>query len=580
MKGNIKIILHGGKILTLRPNNHVATGGEGAVYRASNIVIKLYSDSQKMERDNMADKINFLSTLANQFIVAPKGVVKNQKDQPVGYYMDFVKGEPLARVFTNDFRNREGFTDDNASTLVDYMREVFNFAHSKGAILVDANEMNWLVDLKSPDDPQPRAIDVDSWSIGQWKPSVIMPSIRDWHSKGFNELTDWFAWAIVTFQIYTGIHPYKGKLDGYKPNDLEERMKANASVFTAGVRLNRAVRDFSCIPDPLLDWYTAVFQQGERSEPPSPFTTTMPGSATQAARVMYTSATTTGSLVFDKLYSKADDKVIRVFTCGAIMLESGKIIDISTKHKIAQAHSRSCQVVAAEKGWLKGDIDRGQFKFSFINSTDLKEQFLNLDIAGHGLVRYENRLFVITDKGLTEMKLKIFGKSVLSVGQTWGVMVNSTRWFDGVGIQDAMGAAYLITPFDDNACAQVRVPELDYLQPVMARAGNRFVVVVGLDRNGIYQKIEFTLDKDYSSYKIRQSSTDEAGLNIAILPKGVCATIIDDGELNIFVPTSGVENIVSDKNILTDMNLSNWDNKVVYIQNGELWTVRMASTGK
>lgn len=571
--GNTKIILDGRGPLTLRPSDHIATGGEGSVYKAAATVIKLYTDANKMQRDGMVDKIKILSGFNHDFIVAPKGLVLLPSGVPVGYYMDFVDGEPLPRVFTNDFRKREGFTDAHASILVDHSQKIISFAHSKGAVMVDANEMNWLAVLKKRNDPEPRVIDVDAWSIGKWPASVIMPSIRDWHTKGFNQASDWFSWGIVTFQIYTGIHPYKGTLNGYKPNELEKRMKANASVFSPGVKLNNAVRDFSIIPGPLLDWYAATFQNGKRSIPPSPFDK---GIATaQIARVLHATTTASGLLILDKLFGKADDQVIRVFPCGVVMLDSGKLIDLSKARLIGMSGFRDCEIVKTETGWLKAEINNGDIKFFHINERDLKEEELALSIKGYKLFRYENRLFVVTDKGLTEVTLKILGKPIIAFGKTWGVMINSTRWFDGVGIQDTMGAAYLIAPFGESACVQIRVKELDGLKPVTAKAGSRYIVIIGLDSSGNYQKVELTFDREYGSYKAWQSVTDSADLNIAILPKGVCAAIANDGELDIFVPTSGTLNKVQDKVISTDMALANWDDKVVYIQNGAVWSVKM-----
>ncbi|MFC1598630.1 hypothetical protein ACFL2U_01285 [Patescibacteria group bacterium] len=572
-RGNIPVVLENRGALTLRPNDHVATGGEGSVYRAKNTMIKLYTDPNKMKNDGMAEKIKLLTAINHKFIVAPAGLVTSNSGTPVGYYMPYAKGEPLPRVFTNDFRKRENFTDQHASTLVDYMRQTVDFAHSQGAILVDANEMNWLVALSKKGQPEPRIIDVDSWQIGRWPGKVIMMSIRDWLTKGFNQESDWFAWGIVTFQVYTGIHPYKGKLTGYKPNDMEKRMKAKASVFSPDVRLNRAVRDFSVIPGPLLDWYVATFQDGERTKPPSPFDTGLAKS--KVARVLHAITTATGMLIYEKLLAEPNDPAIRVFPCGVTLLNSGKLIDLAKKRQIATAKTRNCEIIQAENGWLKAEIIDQQLEFTFINSTSLKQEVLKLNLTGQQVFRADNRLFVVTEKGLTEISLKFLGKPLLSVGKTWGVMTNSTRWFDGLGIQDTMGATYMIAPFNETACAEFRVPELDGLKPIMAKAGHRYMVIIALDKQGNYQKVELTMARDYKTYQVWQEITDSPDLNQTILPKGVCASITQDGELHIFVPSSSTQNKVNDKNIATDMLLSNWDNKVIYLQNGEVWKVRM-----
>jgi len=572
-RGNLNVVLANRGPITLRPSDHVATGGEGSVYRAKNTMIKLYTDPQKMRRDNMAEKIKLLTAINHPFIVSPTGLVTNTSGAPVGYYMPYAKGEPLPRVFTNDWRKRENFQDQHASTLVDNMRQTVNFAHQHGAIMVDANEMNWLVSLLKRDKPEPRIIDVDSWQIGKFPGKVIMLSIRDWFNQGFSEQTDWFAWGIVTFQIYTGIHPYKGKLAGYKPNDLEKRMKDKASVFLPDVRLNQAVRDFSVIPGPLLDWYVATFQNGERTKPPSPFDT---GAAkSKVARVLHAITTATGMLIYEKLLAPANDPAVAIFPGGVVLLNSGRLINLAKQRQIATAQNRDCEIVMVENGWLKAEIIDQQLEFTFINNVSLKQEVLKLDLAGRQIFRADNRLFVVTDKGLTEINLKFLGKPLLSVGKTWGIMTNSTRWFDGLGIQDIMGATYVVVPFNETACAEIRVPELDGLKPISAKAGSRFIVVIGLDKQGNYQKIELTLAKDYKTYKIWQEITDSPDLNLTILPKGVCATIPQDGELRIFVPSSSTENKVNDKNISTDMILSNWENKVIYLHKGEVWKVRM-----
>lgn len=572
IKGKVKVTLGGRGTISLRPNDHVATGGEGSIYKKSNTVIKLYTDSNRMMRDNLVDKIKTLSRLNHKFIVLPKDIVFDERGNPIGFYMPFVKGEPLSRVFTNDFRAREGFDDGDASVLVDRMSNVVQFSHNNHALLVDANEMNWIVRTGGKGGVEPRAIDVDSWAIGQWGAKVIMPSIRDWHTQGFNKQTDWFAWGIVTFQVYTGIHPYKGTLSGYKPGDMEKRMKANASVFAKNVRLNRAVRDFSCIPGPLLDWYVATFKQGKRSVPPSPFDK---GVATaQAAQVLRIVNTASGNLIFDKIYDGADS-VVRVFPCGAILLKSGKVITLSNGKCILKKCTRKVEVIRVQGGWLSADYISGNLRFQYINETSLQISELNCAITSKKLFRYENRLFCVMDNGLTEVVVKILGKPILSLGKTWGILTNSTKWFDGMGVQDAMGAMYLIAPFGDNLCAQVRVRELDGLRPIVGRAGNRFVVIIAIDKNGNYQKLEFSFDKLYQSYQVRQGTVDSSELNVAILPKGVCATVIDDGKLDIFVPSSDTLNSVEDKYISTDMILANWDNKVVYVKDGALWHVRM-----
>lgn len=568
-----QVVLEGHGPLTLGSGDYVATGGEGSVWRKAGMAIKIYAKPAEKEREGVPEKIRVLSLLKHPFIIAPKGLVRSSSGNPIGFFMDAVDGEPLPRVFTNDFRARERFSDDDAKRLTHGMYETVRFAHDHKAIMGDPNELNWLAILRGQNGPEPRVIDVDSWTIGRWRGTVVMLSIRDWHAREFTEQTDWFAWGIVTFEVFTGIHPYKGKLDGFKPGDLEGRMRANASVFTRGTRLNRAVRDFSCIPGPLLDWYSATFQKGERTLPPSPLETGV--AITAAAQVARVVVTATGTLIFEKLFGAVGDPVVRILPCGIALLGSGALTDLETKREIGRTHSRNTEVVSVEGGWMLVDRAKEQTLLSFVSKTSLQTTPLDLRLQTRKLIRCENRIFAITERGLTELVFRNLGKPVASAGQTWGVMVNATRWFDGVGIQDAMGATFLVTPFGEKSCAQTRVQELDGLEPIAARAGNRFVTVIALDTTGSYHKLEFAFNRDYSAYTLWRSGTDNPNLNIAILPKGVCATIVDDGELIIFVPASGNVNKVTDKKIATDMALANWEDRVIYIQNGDAWSVRM-----
>ena len=64
-------------------------------------------------------------------------------------------------------------------------------------------------------------------------------------------------------------------------------------------------------------------------------------------------------------------------------------------------------------------------------------------------------------------------------------------------------------------------------------------------------------------------------INLTILPKGVYAEIAEDGELIVSAPIAGKINKISDKNITADMALANWENAVLYIKNGSVWSLRM-----
>ena len=568
LKQTRKFELDGKGLITLSPSDYVTTGGEGSVYRKNQWIVKLYTDAQKMTRDHMGEKIRLLSALAHDSIVAPIGMVRTAAGDPVGFFMPYVHGDPLVQFFTNDFRARTSVNDKMAAALCARMRETVEYAHGANALMIDANEFNWLA-FRKESELYPRVIDVDSWAVGPFKGSVIMPSIRDWHAKEFSAASDWFAWGVVTFQVMTGIHPYKGTLDGFARGDLEGRMKANKSVFTKGVRLNRAVRDFALIAPPLRSWYEAAFEKGERSKPPSPLDRTHVAPQAIVRRVIVSAG---GTLVFDKLYDR--ERVTRVFPCGVFQLEDGSLLEGATKRRIGML-SLSGEVVRVEGGWLLGDLSDHALAFTYVAEATLAASALTIPLASEKLFRSGSRLFAVTERGISEIALSMFGKPILSLGKTWGALPHATQFFDGVGVEDALGAKYLVLPFGDAACAEVRVPELDGALVLNAKAGVRVVSAAIVGKNGTYERYDFVFDRDYRSYALSKTAIDTPELNLVHLPKGVAVSIENDGELTIAVPKTGVVSKIADRHVASDMLLAHWDDRVLYLDDGVLWSVRM-----
>lgn len=577
----IKVVLEGMGSMTLTDDDHLATGGEATVYRKANLVIKIYLDPSRFSHSDMVAKLRHqASALQHPGIVAPKGLVTDTRKRLVGYYMSFIDGEPLPRLFSNDFRARNSFGDEEAKLLVAEMFDVVDFAHQRNYITIDLNELNWTTVSANAAARSPRALDVDSWVPESNIPLRVpmMPSIYDFYTSQFGRETDWFALAVVSFQVFAGIHPYKGGLDGYKLNDLESRMRDNKSVFEPGIRLNGAVRDFSCIPAPLLNWYYETFVGRERTQPPSPFDTSYKASHTiRTGRVRVTA---TSTLKYDRLLSRVGDLATNIYSCGVVRLQSGELVDLSSGNVIGYA-SVDAEVVRKEGGWLIADPRN--HSFMFVHGSTYAATHLKLTLNWNSLVRSNNRLFAVTENGLTELELHLFARPLLAVGRTWAAMPNATRWFDGVGIQDAFGATYVFAPFGENSCAQIRVRELDGIRPLAAKAGRRFVAIMCADKQGGYRKVEITFDHDYQTYVVRQEHADTPELNMALLPRGVTATIVQDGELLVYVPTSldpatpGSLNMtrVPDRDITTTMILGNWDDRVVFIRDGQVWSVKM-----
>ncbi len=566
----IPVVLDGRGPVLLRQADHLATGGEGSLYRLHDTVVKVYTDAGKMRRDDMDAKLTELMTLAHPYLVTPGGLVRDRQGRAIGYYMRYVDGEPLARVFTNAFWKRASFTLAHASTLVARMREAVTFVHSKQALLVDANELNWLA-WSTAGSYEPRVIDVDSFAFGRWPAKVIMPSIRDYHHPDFSRGTDWFAWAVVTFQVYAGIHPYKGSLAGFDQHDLEARMRAQASVFRSSVRLNSAVRDLGSIPGKLSDWYRAVFEHGERGSPPSPFA--LGASAVQPMRTVRMVTTAQGALTYRKLYAAPNDPVVAVYPAGYVRCASGALVAVATQRVLPVLGTKDTEVVGGAGMALVARVTDG-----FLDLTCVTEEgpvACPLTVSALRVVQGAGRLFALGEQGLQEVVVRRFGtRPVASLGTVWQVLPYATTWYAEVGVMDALGAKYLVVPMEGGGVAVVRVRELDRLTVVDATAYGRIAVLTVLSGQGTYQRMICYLDAslDHAHGELQPADMEH---NVAVLPKGVVALIERDGELTITVPSSGVVRRVEDRGIETTMRLARLGDKVVYMADDALWSLSM-----
>ena len=112
------------------------------------------------------------------------------------------------------------------------------------------------------------------------------------------------------------------------------------------------------------------------------------------------------------------------------------------------------------------------------------------------------------------------------------------------------------------------------MQVVAACAGTRFASFITLNKNGDYQKLELTFSGAYTKYVAWSDITDTPELNLTILPKGVAATIVKDGELVVFAIGGDIKHL-PDKQVATDMLLSHWNDRVLYTKGGAVWAVSM-----
>ncbi len=268
---NFNVTLENGNTVILTEHDLSNSGGEGEIFIKDGFAYKIFFDKSKAMKK---DKIKELSILERKNIIRPIQCIYNDAKEVIGYQMNAVypnKCFPLTRFITNDFREKNNISDKMVTELIKEVYETFSFIHEKGFLIVDGNEMNFLI---SDDFKEIFFIDVDSYKTPSFSPTAYNPTTLDPYSnkKDFNTGTDWYIFGILFCQIVLGIHPFKGKYTGvsktFNKKDISKRMKLGVSVFNKKVKLNKAVRSLSLIPKEMKEWLESIFTTDRRTSPP------------------------------------------------------------------------------------------------------------------------------------------------------------------------------------------------------------------------------------------------------------------------------------------------------------------------
>ena len=467
---------NGSVILT--PNDLLATGGEGAVYAVGDEVFKVYLDPSKAIAAGMEKKVAVLLSMGYPGIAAPTTVLRDKAGKFVGLALPKVRGDALCKAFTNSWRDANQFGLTETAKVVEAMRVITDTAHHKNALMVDANEMNWMLS-----GVQPTAIDVDSWQLPGFPATAIMPSIRDYSCKGFTEGTDWFAWAVVSFQLWTGIHPYKGTHPDFARGALEPRMRAMASVFDGQVKVPAAARPVADVPAALRRWYERTFATGERTAPPSAFASAI---ASQTVPRLKIRQTLSGSLKQERL-GHAGEKVVAAFN-GFVIARTGKELvlwDALVKASVAGVSSVELEAVLQRRAAIVR-TPTARVILQIDPGVKIDARALESGVSGSlpsratGFWQSGNRVFGLVpghSNGVLEVEAVQMGaKLLVSVQRQWPVSVLSTQFLRGMFVQDCLGAPF-VGVLDGTGLLQA---------PAAALKGYRVGDGFGLDRDNLF----------------------------------------------------------------------------------------------
>lgn len=499
-----------------------AQGGEGAVYVKGQTAYKIYADSSRCITQA---KIDELSVLVQPNIIRPVHLILDRKNLPVGYTMRAIgKAHSLCQLFPKAFRQRNNITPEIMLRLVRQLQTGVLHIHSRGILVVDLNEMNFLV---STDFAELFFIDVDSYQTPSFPATALMESVRDRHAISHSQDSDWFAFAVVSFQMLVGIHPFKGTYARFQhlPDNaakLDARMRANISVLHAGVTVPAACLPFSVIPQSYLDWYRAVFEQGQRVPPPQSVQAVIPLAANRMVQ-----SVASHSFAITEIH-EFDSEII--WHDGVITVTEKSVYFDGKKYSRPPFDAKFA--ITPRRRHLIAAYDDGM-KLRFDDLTTRK--CIQTGIDGEQIMLSHGRFYLKQHESIFAIDLVETPNNLwLGVKAVANVMMNATRMFDGVAIQNLLGANYASIPIAAGGCQQVRLAELDGAQIVNAKLYGRVLMVV-IANAGRYDKYVFRFAKDFASYDLREL-LDVATTNVefTVLDTGVVLHLTDDDRLEVF----------------------------------------------
>lgn len=565
--------------VNLTKSQFVASGGEGSVYAVGSTAYKLYADPSKMIP---VGKIQELSGISDPTVIKPEQVVTDKAGKPIGYSMRFVRDTyALCQLFPRTFRDREGLSHQAMLDLVLRMRQQVADIHRAGVLVVDLNEMNFLV---SKDFTTVYAIDVDSYQTPHYPATAIMPSVRDWHTPlgDFNENSDWFSFACVAFQMFIGIHPYKGKHPTIK--GMEERMKANISVLNPDVRLPQVCQSLDVIPDIYKQWFKAVLEDGKRLPPPTDLHASIV--------VVPTVKTVRGTANFDirelLAFGGSNTPVKAMgFSYGTICVVTDKDVWLNGRQMPVQASGKVALAFTPKMNHpVLVSLENGSVKLYDL----MKRQELPFTLNGSDIMAYDGRVYVHNSDRVYEIVLHDTASKILPSSQrAANVLEHATQLYPGCAVQDLLGTTFVSVFPASGRTQQIKIPELDKYRVTSARYDSGVLMVEGIYQRSVaigvsgsgafqYDRLVFRFDEDYSSYDVSvYDAVQPTGCNFTVLDSGVAVHMNDEEKIELFSKTKGRQTIkvIDDPVLGGDMLLDKQGGTLVFTRGGRLYSMRM-----
>lgn len=563
MSTNITVIVKGKKT-TLSDSDYIAQGGQGVVYAKGNAVFKIYHDPAQLIPEDKIDELSVLDELKN-VIIPSYSIFDSKTNKRIGFVMPYIRDtEFLCKLFVANFKKQNKISPNDIVDLVKSMQDTLIGIHEKGVVVGDYNEMNFLVDKQFK---IPYYIDTDSYQTPSYKCNAIMESVRDPQLPmgEFTEYSDWYSWAIVSFQLYTGIHPFKGKHAKYKMNDLTNRMADGVSVFDDDVSVPKFV-NFTGIPKAHLEWYKKVFIDGERSIPPYSDgvinyaliqNVYLDPDADVLAELLYT----VGGAIIDTHWRSGGHHILT--TTGFYYGEKKKV-EFDTEVDRGK-------IITIPTGEFIFIVEKDKVVYAFDEDKNLIKKF-DMDYQSYSV--FNNCLYVIQESGLIQYSFEYIGKLKMIPKPVSTININSSKIFSGIVLQELYGKYKAIIPYEYNECSSIHIKELKTNRVHDAKRVGRWLFILAETSSGDLDFYKIYFNDNFTKYEIKvEQNVGFRNINAMVRPNGMVVLNTENEQLELFFDLTQAK-VITDSPVQNHLKLV--DGKTsCFVDDDKIYSIRM-----
>jgi hypothetical protein len=206
------------------------------------------------------------------------------------------------------------------------------------------------------------------------------------------------------------------------------------------------------------------------------------------------------------------------------------------------------------------------------------DRSIETPIEGEEVMLSHGQLFIKQHEHIFAIDfIELPNNTLLGLRSVANVMMRSTRVFEGIAIQNLLGANYASIPSFSGGCHQVRLAELDGAQIVNARL-YRNVAVVVITTEGRYDKFVFRFARDFDSYDVRKlPDVATSDIEFTVLDTGVVLHLVDDDKLEVFASLTGSTklSVLEDEALKDDLKLFHTGKQALLAKGRKLYKFKL-----